>query len=85
MKFNPKFWQKATDARQELESQLKDRSDVCFVDIGYPQDEDPRPKEISLRVHVRKDANPTDHRSIPTNVGGISVVTSTSKQKRQKK
>lgn len=76
MKFNAKFWQKADDAREELESQLDDRSDVCYVDVGFPQDQDDSSKEISLRIHVCDESDSADQKDFPKDVDGIPVVVS---------
>ncbi len=76
MKFNAKFWQKASNAQEKLESQLNDCPDVCFVDIGYPQNDDTTNGEISLRVHVCEDFDPEDSDAVPTDVDGIPVVVS---------
>ena len=84
MRLNPKFWKKATNAREKLENQLKARSDnICDVDIGYPQNGDKNNKQISLRIHTCEDPNPTDRKAFPKSVDGIPVVPPTSKRKRK--
>jgi len=49
------FWITASHAREKLEEQMQDRADVCFVDIGYPQNGSVD-DEISLRIHVCKNS-----------------------------
>ena len=66
----------ASHAREALEKQLQDRSDVCFVDIGYPQG-DPAVGEISLRIHICEPSASNSDDSFPSEVSGIPVVVST--------
>ncbi|MEZ4868365.1 MAG: hypothetical protein R3C14_43960 [Caldilineaceae bacterium] len=69
---NSEFWTKATQAREELASQLQDHPDVCFVDLGYPQDGDQ--DEIALRIHVCDDGD-----DFPLEIDGIPVIVARSR------
>lgn len=69
------FWTKASQAREELASQLKDHPDVCSVDIGYPQDASTAQGEISIRIHACNADG-----GFPVEIDGIPVVVSHGKE-----
>jgi hypothetical protein len=64
-------WNKATEARNRLQDELRNRNDVDFVDIGYTKNDH---EEITLRVHVDEHAETTGQASFPKDVDGIPVV-----------
>lgn len=67
------FWTNASQAREALAAQLQDRSDVCWVDIGYPQD-NPADSEISLRIHICETSTSDSEDTFPSEVDGVPVV-----------
>lgn len=67
------FWERATQARDQLAGLLLDRPEVSLIDIGFDPQNRGSEKRPVLRVHVRRSED-RERLDIPIDMDGIPVI-----------